>query len=174
MICGNKTFIRPVELEDSRILSAWLNNRETNRELDIIYPLSKRYADSFVLEAEDEKKKVFIIDDENYKPIGLITIDKIKWEYRNCEVGIVIYKKDKRGQGYGKDAMNTLINFVFNNMNMELIYLTVLSENIPAIRLYSSLGFQEEGVLRSRIFKDGEYKSLISMSLLKGEYKGIK
>ncbi|MEF9951714.1 MAG: GNAT family protein [Clostridium sp.] len=170
MICGNKTFLRPVELEDSRILSAWLNDRESNRNLDIIYPLSKRYADAFTLEAEDEKKRVFMIDDENYKPIGIVVIDKIKWEYRNCEVGIVIYNKGKRGQGYGRDAMKSLVNFIFNNMNLELIYLTVLEDNIPGINLYKSLGFQEEGILRSRIFKDGVYINLVSMSLSREEY----
>ena len=170
MITGEKVFLRPVELEDSRILSAWLNDRETNKNLDIIYPLSKRYADNFTLEAEGENKKVFIIDDEQYKPIGLVIIDKIKWEYSHCEVGIAIYKKDKRRQGYGKDALKTLLDFIFNNMNLNLVYLNVLEENIPAINLYKSLGFVKEGTLRNRCFRDGKYHNVISMSLLREEF----
>lgn len=170
MLQGKKIMLRPIELEDGRIISAWLNDRETNKDLDIIYPLSKRYADNFVLDAEDERKRVFIIDDENYKSIGLVIIDKIKWEYRHCEIGIVIYSKDKRGKGYGKDALNTLLDFIFNNMNMELVYLNVLEDNSIAINLYSSIGFYKEGVLRNRYFRNGKYYSLISMSLTRDEF----
>lgn len=170
MLKGEKTFLRAVELEDSRILSAWLNDRETNSELDIIYPLSKRYADEFTLDAEGEKKRIFIIDDENYKPIGIVIIDKIKWEYRHCEIGIVIYSKDKRNMGYGKDALKTLLNFVFNEMNLSLVYLNVLETNAVAISLYTSLRFVKEGLLRNRYFSSGKYYNLISMSLTDKEF----
>lgn len=170
MLTGKKIMLRPVELEDSRILSAWLNDRDTNKGLDIIYPLSKRYADNFTLEAEEEKKKVFIIDDEDYKPIGIVIIDKIKWEYRHCEVGIAIYKKEKRQKGYGKDALKTLLEFIFNDMNLELVYLNVLEENTLAVNLYKSLGFVEEGILRNRYFRDGKYFDVISMSILREEF----
>ncbi|KMT22625.1 GNAT family N-acetyltransferase [Clostridium cylindrosporum] len=169
MLKGNKTMLRPIELEDSRILSTWLNDRETNKGLDIIYPLSKRYADSFVLEAEDERKRIFMIDDEEYKPIGIVIIDKIKWEYRHCEIGIAIYKKEKRGQGYGKDSLKTLLDFIFNDMNMNLVYLNVLENNIPAINLYKSLGFTQEGILRNRYYQGGKYYNIISMSLTREE-----
>lgn len=165
--------LRSIELEDSRLLSAWLNDRETNSGLDIIYPKSKRYADNFVLDSEDETKKVFMIDDENYNPIGIVVIDKIKWEYRHCEIGIAIYKKDKRGQGYGHDALGTLLDFVFNNMNLELAYLSVLEDNIPGVSLYKSLGFITEGILRKRYFRDGNYVNLISMSLTREEFNNI-
>lgn len=170
MLKGEKTLLRAVELEDSRILSAWLNDRETNNELDIIYPLSKRYADEFVLDAEGSSKRTFIIDDENYKPIGIVIIDKIKWEYRHCEIGIAIYRKEKRNNGYGKDALKTLLDFVFNNMNMSLVYLNVLENNVFAIKLYSSIGFINEGLLRNRYFLNGKYYNIISMSLTTEEF----
>lgn len=165
MIKGNKSFIRAVELEDSRLISAWLNDKEVNKYMDIIYPVSKRDADSFVLEGDnDNSKRLFIIDNEDRKPIGIITLSNIKWEYRNCEMGIVIYDKNHRNKGYGKDALNTIIQFIFEEMNMHVIYLKVTEDNHIAIKLYESLGFEHEGILRDRYFKSGKYSNIIVMS----------
>ncbi|TDT61011.1 GNAT family N-acetyltransferase [Fonticella tunisiensis] len=169
MLCGKKVFLRAVELEDARIISAWLNDRKCTEHLDIIYPISKRYADSFVLEAdEDRYKKVFIIDSPEHRPIGLFIIDKIRWEYRNCEIGIAIYDKNQRGKGYGRDAVETALDFIFNSMNMHLVYLHVEEDNGPAINLYKSLGFEVEGLLKDRTFKEGKYKNVYVMSKTKG------
>ncbi|EYE89497.1 hypothetical protein Q428_02415 [Fervidicella metallireducens AeB] len=165
MIKGEKVYLRALELEDARIISAWLNDRETNRNLDIIYPLSKRYADSYVLEAdEDRSKKIFMIMNMELKPIGLVVISEIKWEYRNCEIGIVIYDKSQRRKGLAKDAMKEALNFIFNEMNMHLVHLKVMEDNEAAINLYKSLGFQVEGVLKDRYFKNGRYINVLSMS----------
>jgi diamine N-acetyltransferase len=165
MLSGRKIFLRAAELEDARIISAWLNDRESNRYLDIIYPLSKRYADSFVLESDgDETKKLFVIDSPDRKPIGIIVINNIKWEYRNCEIGIAIYDRNNRQKGYGKDAVSTAVDFCFKEMNIHLVYLRVDEDNIPAIKLYKSLGFEQEGFLRDRCFKNGKYSNVIIMS----------
>jgi len=169
MLKGIKTFIRAIEMEDARILSAWLNDRETNAFLDIIYPLSKRYCDNFTLEGEEYNKRIFIIDNEDRKPIGLVVIDKIKWEYRNCEIGIVIYDKNYRGRGYGKDALETVLKFIFDDLNMHLVYLNVVEENEAAVNLYKKFGFEVEGILRDRYYKNGRYYNIIVMSKVKGE-----
>ena len=170
MIKGKNVYIRAAELEDSRIVSAWLNDRETNKYLDIIYPLSKRFADAYVLDGDDnDTKQVYIIDNPERKPIGLFIIDKIKWEYRNCEIGIVIYDKNQRKKGYGRDAAEAMIDFIFNEMNMHLISLNVYQENQIAFNLYKSLGFEVEGILKDRYYRNGKYGNIIVMSKIKNE-----
>lgn len=167
MISGSKTYIRAVELEDGRLISAWLNDRDSNQYLDIIYPMSKRDTDSFLLQGDnDSSKKLFVIDNEDRKPIGLIILNNIKWEYRNCELGIVIYDKNYRGKGYGRDALNMVLQFIFEEMNMHLVYLKVAEDNHAALKLYNDLGFEREGVLRDRYFKSGRYSNIIVMSKL--------
>lgn len=165
MIIGSKTYIRAAELEDGRLISVWLNDREVNSYLDIIYPVSKRDADSFLLEGDnDSSKRLFIIDNEDRKPIGIIILSNIKWEYRNCEIGIVIYDKNFRNKGYGRDALKTTIQFVFEEMNMHLLYLKAAEDNNAALKLYDELGFEREGLLRDRYYKSGKYGNIIVMS----------
>lgn len=168
MIKGKNVYIRAAELEDSRIVSLWLNDRETNEYLDIIYPLSKRYADAYVMEGEDSgTKQLYIIDNPERKPIGLFVIDNIKWEYRNCEIGVVIYDKSQRKKGFGRDAVETMISFIFNEMNMHLICLKVYEDNQIAFDLYKSLGFEVEGILKDRYYRNGKYGNIIVMSKIK-------
>jgi diamine N-acetyltransferase len=164
LIKGEKVYLRAPELEDARILSAWLNDRESTKYLDVIYPVSKRFADDVVLINENDGKRIFMIDNMNNKPIGIITVTNIKWEYRNCEIGVVIFDKSERNKGVGKDAVNTALNFIFNEMNMHLVYVNVIEENEVALRLFKSLGFEEEGVLRDRYFKGGKYRNVVVIS----------
>jgi RimJ/RimL family protein N-acetyltransferase len=42
---------------------------------------------------------------------------------------------------------------------------------VAAKHIYEKLGFVEEGCLRHRVFRDGEYVDLYSMSLLRDEWR---
>ena len=59
-------------------------------------------------------------------------------------------------------------------LNLRRIELLVLKDNIRAQRLYKKVGFQLEGEKREAVYKDGEYKNMYMMSLLKSEYIGIE
>jgi RimJ/RimL family protein N-acetyltransferase len=47
----------------------------------------------------------------------------------------------------------------------------VLPHNTRAHGIYLDLGFKEEGRLRQRMYKDGTYYDLISMSVLRQEWE---
>jgi RimJ/RimL family protein N-acetyltransferase len=51
------------------------------------------------------------------------------------------------------------------------VYLRVFSFNERAIRLYQKLGFYEEGNLKEQFYRDGAWHDVISMGLLKRNYK---
>ncbi|WP_255158088.1 GNAT family N-acetyltransferase [Siphonobacter sp. BAB-5385] len=59
----------------------------------------------------------------------------------------------------------------FNDLNLHRIYLTVLPENDRAIRLYESFGFQQEGLYRKALFKNGQFTDVMGMSLLRNEFQ---
>jgi len=66
--------------------------------------------------------------------------------------------------------MNVLIDFIFNQMNINKIKLDVYSFNERAIKSYKKSGFIIEGVLRDEIYRDGKYYDKIVMGLLKKDY----
>jgi glycine cleavage system H protein len=71
--------------------------------------------------------------------IGYFQIDK--WR-RQAELGIVIGEKEYWGQGYGRDAVETLLRHIFRTANLRRIYLFTYIENVRAQRCFARCGFR--------------------------------
>jgi RimJ/RimL family protein N-acetyltransferase len=67
--------------------------------------------------------------------------------------------------------MRVLIEHLFNDRQIEKIWLSVIVFNTPAIRLYESLGFSREGSLRKTIWLDGQWHDLLLMGLFRTDYR---
>ena len=58
--------------------------------------------------------------------------------------GLLIDRRFQR-RGLGRAAMRALLHFICENTDCQIISLTCHPDNIPAISLYKSLGFRDEG-----------------------------
>jgi RimJ/RimL family protein N-acetyltransferase len=102
--------------------------------------------------------------------IGTCTVMDINWPARSSMVGISIGAPDARGKGYGTDAMRVLLRYCFMELNLNRVGLTVFSYNTRAMTSYRKVGFQQEGVMRQAILRDGEYHDIVLMSILRSEW----
>lgn len=57
------------------------------------------------------------------------------------ELWIYLGEKECGSKGIGSEATRLLIDFGFNELGLEIIYLHVLKSNEPALRLYHKFGF---------------------------------
>lgn len=103
--------------------------------------------------------------------LGHIGFYNINFRVRSAEFGILLGKQDQWGRGLGRALTKYFIEYGFLQLNLNRISLTVVEDNQRAVKLYESLGFVREGVLRSAQFKNGEYINLICYSLLRNEYE---
>jgi RimJ/RimL family protein N-acetyltransferase len=60
-------------------------------------------------------------------------------------------------QGIGKAMMKKLIDFAIKNPVLEIIDLEVRSDNLHAIRLYQSFGFNQVGIMPKLMKIEGKY-----------------
>lgn len=91
---------------------------------------------------------------------------------RKAELWIYIGDKKTRGKGYGEQAMRLLLDYAFNALNLNRIYLYSMAHNKPAYNLYRKLGFKHEGVRRQDVFINGKYCDTVFMGILKKEWAG--
>lgn len=105
--------------------------------------------------------------------VGISILKNINLIHRNAELAIYIGDLEDRGKGYSKTAMIDTLNFGFENLGLNRIWLKVRSDNLPAISLYENCGFLKEGLLKQTIFKNGEYFDELIMALLKKEFKKL-
>ena len=68
------------------------------------------------------------------------------------------------------DAVVSLIRYSFDELGLHLIHAEVLGENEKSRSLLEKLGFQQEGILRQRVYKGGNFHDQVVFSLLKEEY----
>ena len=85
--------------------------------------------------------------------IGDIELDHIAWRSGDAELRIRIGRKDLWNQGLGTDAVETILGYAFQRLNLNRIYLRVYAHNKRAIRCYTKSGFRKEGRLNTRFGK---------------------
>jgi RimJ/RimL family protein N-acetyltransferase len=97
--------------------------------------------------------------------IGNIKIDPINRRHGLGEYGILMGEESQWGKGYAKEASIRIINYCFEVQKLRKITLGVVSKNEAALKLYSSLHFQIEGVYKKHGFYEGEYLDVLRMAL---------
>jgi RimJ/RimL family protein N-acetyltransferase len=174
MIEGKKIRIRAIEKTDIDEIMKWVNDPEVMQNLLMRYPISRYQEEKWIekaLDDSDQRNRVFAIEAKDGIYLGGIGLHAINWENSNAEVGIVIGKKEHWNKGYGSDAMMTILDFAFNQMNLHRVYLRVYEYNLRGIKSYEKCGFKKEGILRDDRFVNGEYHDTIMMGILKEEFK---
>lgn len=62
--------------------------------------------------------------------------------YKEAEWGIVI-TASMQDKGYGKESLMRMIDYGFNDLGLERIYLAVFADNARAFHVYEKCGFRE-------------------------------
>ena len=99
--------------------------------------------------------------------IGKCGFIKINWKNRVGELAIMIGETQMHGKGYGTDAIRTLCQFGFDELNLHKIKAVVFDFNEPALRCYEKCGFVREGLLKQEIYREGAYHDVVMMGLIK-------
>lgn len=81
---------------------------------------------------------------------------------------------NRKGEGYGTEAMKALITYAFTQCGINRFWLDVYPDNIRGIHLYEKLGMHRDGVLRQSDNTDRGRLDQIIYSLLKSEFDPVK
>ncbi len=103
--------------------------------------------------------------------IGYVELNGILWTHRVSGVSIAIGEAKQWGKGYGYEAMQLVLRFAFDELNLHRVQLTVFSYNERAIALYEKLGFQREGIHREHLQRDGRRYDMYLYGLLRSEWE---
>ena len=175
MYKGNLVKLRAYKETDIERLVEFINDEEVKKFLDsnIPFPMTKWQEEEWVRsrKAGSDFTYDFAIDDlETGKYIGGCSINQCDMKNRTCVIGIMIGDKDYWSKGYGSDALNVLIKFIFEEVNMNKIKLMVFSFNSRAIACYKKVGFKEEGLFKNELYRNGNYYDIIPMALFKEDW----
>ncbi|KAM0552687.1 hypothetical protein ACHAPJ_007784 [Fusarium lateritium] len=93
--------------------------------------------------------------------------------HRTAEIGISL-AKPYQGQGYGREAINWMLDWGFRHAGLHSIGMTTASYNPKAVHLYESMGFTLEGKRRDTIWQNRKWYDLIEFGMTEEEWEKLR
>lgn len=164
-------FLRPLDLSDAQFMSEFIEDEDISKNLLFTrYPSSNENMITFIKSSWEDKKNVhYAITNENREYIGTISLKNISYIDQNAEYAIVTRKK-YWGQRIALEATNKILLYGFFTLNLNKIYLNVLSSNLRAIKFYEKYGFNKEAIFEKHIYREGKYLDLIWYNIFKEDF----
>lgn len=173
-LVGNRLYLSPMSVEDAAIYVKWLNDPTVSENIGMDTKITTLESEKEWLKENQNKYNFAIVLKESDKLIGNISLIEVDLVHRNAVLGIFIGDDSNRGKGYGKEAIKLLLEYGFNNLNLNNIMLNVYSFNKRAIKVYESLGFKKFGTRHKSHYFKGKFYDEIQMEILKEEYSEIE
>lgn len=180
MLESRRVVLRPVKKADVKKFLEWFNDLEVIQYLTLYLPtteigeekwienletIRKGKDVSLVIEVKDRKKRTMI---------GNCGLHNIDWKNRDAEFGIAIGEKKFWNNGYGTEAAKLMVDYGFEQLNLNRISSAAYGFNERSINMHLKLGFKKEGCVRKAIYKNGRYNDKILLGILKEEWRKQK
>jgi len=169
IIYGEKILLRAVEEADNQLLLSLINDPDTEMMLGgSSWPVSEAEQLKWFEHQERSRDvlRCIVALKEDGKAIGTIILSDIDQKNATGHIHIKMSKDGGRGKGYGTDAVNTMVQYAFEELRLNCIYANILSYNEASIKLFERCGFKRDGVLRQRVYKKGKFIDLLAYSRL--------
>lgn len=105
----------------------------------------------------------------NYKLVGTIGLNGLQLKNKRAEIGYEIHPQYWR-KGITSEAVQEILRFSFNRLDLYRIGAVVYPENEASIRLLEKNGFTKEGLLRGYMFQNNQFHDTYILSLLKPDW----
>lgn len=170
---GNSVALRAITNADLDTLRSFINDPEVLKFSNVYRPVSDGQQAAWFASIDGASSQVWFAIDrlDDASLIGTCCLVDIEWIGRVAELRIRIGDKGAWGKGFGSDACDRLVEYGFQTLNLERIWLRVFAPNTAAIRMYEKLGFVVEGRLRRAWHFQGVTDDVIVMGLLRDEWK---
>lgn len=172
IICGHTEENIDVTLErfpksECELLAGWVSDPETSKWIYIDCAFSKEQEESWYDDVTNKENKYIwgiYYGDKLVGVSSLIYVDSIK---RNTEIGLMIGDKSVYKKGIGTLVVKGLVNYAFNELNLECIYYNAAVENKGSIACAKKNKFKEYGIQPHSLYRDGKYTNMWMSALIK-------
>ncbi|MBA2932651.1 GNAT family N-acetyltransferase [Sphingomonas sp. CGMCC 1.13654] len=168
MIFGRDIALGPILPVDIPRLFQWGDDPGDARLNEPYRPANWQRHEDFWLNAGGDASRIFfaIRSRRDVDIIGFVQILNIHPVHRSATIGLRIGDPKFRRRGLGRDALGVAIGYCWDHLNLTRLALSVFADNLPAIGLYATMGFREEGRAARAQFIDGRWIDVVSMALL--------
>jgi RimJ/RimL family protein N-acetyltransferase len=103
--------------------------------------------------------------------LGDIQLAQIDWRQRTANLGVGIARRADRRQGYGLDAVRTLLRYAFEELDLHRVTARTVEYNEGARQVLERAGFALEGREREALTCGGQRWDRLTYGLLRFEFQ---
>ena len=161
--------LRALEEQDLKELKKWRNLdhiRKTVREFRLLNMVNQKNWFVSIHQTNPPQFIMFGIENKKGRLIGVVGLTYIDWKNRHSEISIFFSKKGWQKQQSAKNAINTIVNYGFGELNLHRLYVEIFEISEENINLFKNLGFKKEGLLREKLWRNGKWCDSFIYSIL--------
>jgi diamine N-acetyltransferase len=168
---GTNIYLRALEPEDLEFIYAIENNESVWEVSNTQTPYSRFLIRQYLENAhqdiyEAKQLRLAICQIGSFEAIGLIDLFDFDPKNNRAGIGILIASENNRNLGTGTQALQLVINYAFNILQLHQLYANVGSDNTNSLQLFTKFGFQKIGTKKDWIKVNNIYKDEFLFQLI--------
>jgi RimJ/RimL family protein N-acetyltransferase len=160
-IAGERIYLRPVCREDvNENYRSWMNDPDVVQYLESrfrAYTIEDLIAYVDKVSADPDMVFMAIVVKSGDIHIGNVKLGPINRVHRVADMGIIIGERDHWGQGYATEAIQLMVRYAFDQLNLHKVTAGIYANNTGSEKAFLKAGFQQEGLLRQQYLYEEKY-----------------
>ncbi|WP_179345319.1 GNAT family N-acetyltransferase [Winogradskyella ursingii] len=147
---GEHIYLRALEPEDLDFVYEIENDSSLWSLSDTLTPYSRHLIRNYLKNAQQDifeaKQLRLAICNAKSKAIGLIDVFDFDAKNKRAGIGILIKTEADRSKGFGKEALQLLLNYCFKVLHLHQVYANISETNHASLKLFENNGFKKIGL----------------------------
>jgi ribosomal-protein-alanine N-acetyltransferase len=175
LVRGDGVYLRPAEMRD---YAAWAELRQASRAFltpwEPTWPPDdltraafrrriRRHSDEL---SRDEAYPFLLFREGDHRLVGGLTLGQIRRGVAQTATLGYWMGETFAGRGYMSGAARAAVEFAFATLRLHRVEAACLPENAASVRLLESVGFRREGLARSYLRINGEWRDHLLFAIL--------
>ena len=123
-------------------------------------------ADKDVFKARQARFIIELFESNQKKTIGAIDLFDIEPKHQRAGIGIMIIE-ERRGFGNAGIALDVLIDYSFDHLELHQLYCNVEKDNLKSLKLFKEKGFIVSGEKKEWNRRNNKWKDELFMQLIR-------
>ena len=172
---NNRVLLRPLQESDFELLLPFAENEPELWNYSLVPANGAENLKKYIALALEDKKlgksyPFLVIDKQSNEIAGSTRFYDFQQNHQTVQLGYTWYGKKFQGTGLNKNCKFLLLEFAFENWNLERVEFRADFQNKKSIAAMKSIGCVEEGILRSNCKSATGRRDSIVLSILKNEW----
>lgn len=168
--------LRPLQLGDAPVIEATAHAREiADAMISLPHPYPQDEASRYLAHVQAEREAgrsiAFAIEDwSDGAFLGIVELRAIEREHAQGELSFWL-TPDVWGRGIMSEALQGVVHYAFVALGLNRLYAYHMLRNPSSGRVLEKNGFRQEGLLRQRVRKWGQFEDVVLWALLREDWQ---